>query len=35
MNGLDIGLAFIEGLEVVASPCILPVLPLVLFPSLK
>jgi cytochrome c biogenesis protein CcdA/thiol-disulfide isomerase/thioredoxin len=35
MNGLDIGLAFIEGLAVVASPCILPVLPLVLSTSIN
>ena len=33
MNGLDIGLAFIEGLALIASPCILPVLPLVLASS--
>jgi cytochrome c biogenesis protein CcdA/thiol-disulfide isomerase/thioredoxin len=30
MNGIDIGLAFLEGLALIVSPCILPVLPLVL-----
>ena len=33
MNAIDIGLAFIEGLALIASPCILPVLPLVLAAS--
>jgi cytochrome c biogenesis protein CcdA/thiol-disulfide isomerase/thioredoxin len=33
MNGFDIGLAFVEGLALIASPCILPVLPLVLASS--
>lgn len=33
MNTIDIGLAFIEGLALIASPCILPVLPLVLAAS--
>jgi cytochrome c biogenesis protein CcdA/thiol-disulfide isomerase/thioredoxin len=32
---VDIGLAFIEGLAVVVSPCILPVLPLVLSTSIN
>ena len=30
MHGIDIGLAFLEGLALIVSPCILPVLPLVL-----
>ena len=30
MNILDIGLAFLEGVALIVSPCILPVLPLVL-----
>ncbi len=30
MHPLEIGLSFIEGLALIASPCILPVLPLVL-----
>ena len=30
MNPIEIGLSFIEGLALIASPCILPVLPLVL-----
>ena len=34
MNALDVGLAFLEGLALIASPCILPVLPLVLSGSL-
>jgi cytochrome c biogenesis protein CcdA/peroxiredoxin len=33
MGALDIGLAFLEGLALVFSPCILPVLPLVLATS--
>ncbi|MFZ3017191.1 MAG: cytochrome c biogenesis protein DipZ [Gallionella sp.] len=33
MNALDIGLAFLEGLALIVSPCILPVLPLVLATS--
>ena len=33
MNWLDTGLAFVEGLALIASPCILPVLPLVLATS--
>lgn len=33
MHGLDIGLAFLEGLALIVSPCILPVLPLVLAAS--
>ncbi|MBK9160071.1 MAG: cytochrome c biogenesis protein DipZ [Nitrosomonadales bacterium] len=33
MNSLDIGLAFLEGLALIVSPCILPVLPLVLAAS--
>jgi len=33
MSALDVGLAFLEGLAVIASPCILPVLPLVLATS--
>ncbi len=35
MNLLDVGLAFLEGLALVASPCILPVLPLVLATSIE
>jgi cytochrome c biogenesis protein CcdA/thiol-disulfide isomerase/thioredoxin len=34
MNALDIGLAFLEGLALIVSPCILPVLPLVLATSI-
>ncbi len=34
MNSFDIGLAFLEGLALIASPCILPVLPLVLAASI-
>lgn len=30
MNPIDIGLAFLEGLALIISPCILPVLPLIL-----
>ncbi|HXH64337.1 MAG TPA: hypothetical protein VNH42_02380, partial [Mariprofundaceae bacterium] len=33
MHGIDIGLAFLEGVTLIASPCILPVLPLVLAAS--
>ncbi|MBI1174326.1 MAG: redoxin family protein [Sideroxydans sp.] len=33
MNSIDIGLAFLEGLALIVSPCILPVLPLVLAAS--
>lgn len=33
MNTLDIGIAFLEGLALIVSPCILPVLPLVLATS--
>jgi len=33
MNPIDIGLAFLEGLALIVSPCILPVLPLVLAAS--
>lgn len=33
MNIVEIGLAFVEGLALIASPCILPVLPLVLSAS--
>ena len=33
MNVIDIGLAFLEGLALIVSPCILPVLPLVLATS--
>ncbi len=34
MNILEIGLAFLEGLALIASPCILPVLPLILSASI-
>lgn len=33
MNPIEIGLSFLEGLALIASPCILPVLPLVLATS--
>ena len=33
MSGIDIGLAFLEGVALIVSPCILPVLPLVLAAS--
>lgn len=33
MNAIDIGLAFLEGLALIVSPCILPVLPLILVAS--
>ena len=35
MNFIDIGLAFLEGLALIISPCILPVLPLVLATSVE
>ncbi|MEJ0010514.1 MAG: hypothetical protein WDN72_08500 [Alphaproteobacteria bacterium] len=35
MSPLAIGLAFVEGIALIASPCILPVLPLVLSSSLE
>src|SRR5512135_780312 len=35
MHALDIGLAFLEGLALIVSPCILPVLPLVLAASVE
>ncbi|HUW51353.1 MAG TPA: cytochrome c biogenesis protein DipZ [Sulfuricella sp.] len=35
MNFIDIGLAFLEGLALIVSPCILPVLPLVLAASVE
>ena len=35
MNFVDIGLAFLEGLALIVSPCILPVLPLVLAASVE
>ncbi len=35
MNFLEPGLAFVEGLALIASPCILPVLPLVLSASVE
>ena len=35
MNPVDIGLAFLEGLALIVSPCILPVLPLVLSASVE
>jgi cytochrome c biogenesis protein CcdA len=35
MNAIDIGLAFLEGLVLIVSPCILPVLPLVLAASVE
>ncbi len=34
MNPVEIGLSFLEGLALIASPCILPVLPLVLSASI-
>jgi cytochrome c biogenesis protein CcdA/thiol-disulfide isomerase/thioredoxin len=34
MSGADIGLSFLEGIALIASPCILPVLPLVLSASI-
>ena len=35
MNPVEIGLSFVEGLALIASPCILPVLPLVLSASVE
>lgn len=35
MNPIEIGLSFLEGLALIASPCILPVLPLVLSASVE
>lgn len=35
MNWLDIGLSFVEGIALIVSPCILPVLPLLLSTSLS
>ena len=35
MNFIDMGLAFLEGLALIVSPCILPVLPLVLAASVE
>ncbi len=35
MNPLEIGLAFLEGIGLIVSPCILPVLPLVLSASVE
>lgn len=35
MNFIEIGLSFVEGLALIASPCILPVLPLVLGASME
>ena len=35
MNIVEIGLSFAEGLALIASPCILPVLPLVLSTSVE
>ena len=35
MNPIEIGFAFLEGLALIASPCILPVLPLVLAASVE
>ena len=35
MNPIEIGLSFIEGLALIASPCILPILPLVLGASVE
>lgn len=35
MNPLEIGLAFVEGLALIVSPCILPVLPLMLSSSVE
>jgi cytochrome c biogenesis protein CcdA/thiol-disulfide isomerase/thioredoxin len=34
MSAVDVGLAFVEGLALIVSPCILPVLPLVLSTSI-
>src|ERR1700679_1728462 len=35
MNPIEIGLTFLEGVALIASPCILPVLPLVLGASVE
>ena len=35
MNPIEIGLSFLEGLALIVSPCILPVLPLVLSASVE
>lgn len=35
MNYIEIGLSFLEGLALIASPCILPILPLVLGASIE
>lgn len=35
MNPIEIGLSFLEGIALIASPCILPVLPLVLSTSVE
>ena len=35
MSPIEIGLSFLEGLALIASPCILPVLPLMLAGSLE
>ncbi len=35
MNLVEIGLSFVEGLALIAAPCILPVLPLVLSTSVE
>lgn len=35
MSWINFGLAFIEGLALIASPCILPILPLVLSTSIE
>ena len=35
MHPLEIGLSFLEGLALIVSPCILPVLPLVLSSSIE
>ena len=35
MNPLEVGLAFLEGIGLIVSPCILPVLPLVLSASVE
>ena len=35
MNPIEIGLTFLEGVALIASPCILPVLPLILGASVE
>ena len=35
MSAVETGLSFLEGLALIASPCILPVLPLVLSASVE